>query len=129
MNVIASLVTTFSVLAAMACGPSTAIQAAPAKPSTPTSVQAGPETAQGTVKGILRQVGNAPHIEVVVSGESAAFGKGDYFLIGPKAEELARQPLGPITVQGKLRKMALRFAGTSGKARIRLDVDVSEYKR
>ena len=108
----------------LACGPAVTVQTVPQR-----QPQSSPETAQGTVKGILRQVGNSPHMEVVVSGESAAFGKGDYFLVGPRAGEFALLPLGPITVKGKLRRMVMRLAGTSGKTRTRLDVDVSEYTR
>ena len=103
--------------------------------SAPASVQAAPpgqapsEAVRGTVKGILRQVGNHPHVELVVSGESAAFGKGDYFLAGPRAAELATQPLGPIAIQGKIRRTALRLAGKSGGTRIRLTVEVEGFTR
>lgn len=113
-------------LASLACSP--AIPIAP-PPKAPASAPMVPESAEGTVQGVLRQVGNAPHIELVVSGESAAFGKGDYFIVGSRASELAQQPLGPITVKGKLRRMTLRLAGRSGKTRVRMDVDVSAFTR
>jgi len=113
-------------LASLACSPAITI-AAP--PKAPVSAPMVPETAEGTVQGILRQVGNAPHIQLVVSGESAAFGKGDYFVVGSRAKELDQQPLGPITVKGKLRRMTLHLAGRSGKTRIRMDVDVSAFTR
>lgn len=127
MRAATPLIPLFAALATLACGPSGSVQANPL--SSPQQARTGVETVNGTVKGVLRQVGNAPHIEVVVSGESAAFGKGDYHLIGPRAEELARQPQGPITVKGKLRRIPMRLAGSSGKTRIRMDVDVSEYAR
>ncbi len=111
-------------LATFACSSPATIPAAPKTPAPMT-----PETAEGTVRGVLRQVGNAPHMEIVVSGESAAFGKGDYFVGGELARELARQPLGPITVKGKLRRMTLRLAGKTGKTRVRMDVEVSSFTR
>lgn len=113
-------------LAGLACTPSATV-AVPV--SMPAPAPRGPETAEGTVQGVLRQVGNAPHIELVVSGESAAFGKGDYFVVGSLAKELSQQPLGPILVKGKLRRMTLRLAGRSGKTRTRMDIDVSAFTR
>lgn len=114
----------FSVLGPLACHPKRPVQTAPQKTNTPL-----PEATHGVVKGILRQIGNAPHIEVVVTGESEAFGKGDYRLIGKKASEISALPLGPIAVKGQIRRLDMRLAGNSGRTRKWLDIDASSYIR
>lgn len=88
-----------------------------------------PVEVKGTVKGVLRQVGNAPFVEVVVTGHSKAFGKGDYRLRGALAKEIQELPLGPITVRGTIRKTTLRLAGNSGLARTRFDIEATAFKR
>lgn len=101
----------------------------PAAPGATSASPASSQAVEGTVQGVLRQVGTDPHLEVVVSGTSEAFGKGDYRVTGPLQKEISGLPLGPITVKGKLQEVKMGFAGSSGRSRTWLVVDVVSYTR
>jgi hypothetical protein len=88
-----------------------------------------PVSSPWVLQGILRQVGNYPHVEVVISGKTKEFGKGDYFVVGPMQKEIAGLPLGKISVKGTLMKKEMELAGNSGRRRLRLEVEVTEYAR
>lgn len=83
------------------------------------------EATQVTVYGFIRQIGNEPHIELVLSGTpNGETESHEYYLIGDKAKLDSSFAGQKICVTGLSRKVELRLAGTSGKTRTRYFLEV-----
>ncbi|MCX7024992.1 MAG: hypothetical protein NT080_10270 [Spirochaetes bacterium] len=87
----------------------------------------GPEDrgVRGTVIGYLRQTGNAPHVELLVTGVSDVFeGTIDYRLLGDKAKDLRDFAGKEIKVTGLISRAELTLAGSSGRTRTLYFIEV-----
>lgn len=70
----------------------------------------------GTVTGSLRQVGNEPHIELVITGTSTLFeGVRDYYVVGPDAKKADAFFGATVEIRGRIWEEELRLAGSSGR--------------
>lgn len=73
-----------------------------------------------TLRGTLAQVGNYPHVEWVVRGDTDLdLALREYFLEGYTVDYLSAQPGSLIELIGYAERRELRLAGASGKIRVR----------
>ncbi len=88
-----------------------------------TSEEAGTE---GCVIGVVRQVGNAPHLDLVVTGSHEGdAARRDYYIVGDKARDAERFTGLLVEAYGVIRYDELRLAGASGKTRGRYIVNLA----
>ncbi len=92
----------------------------------------GPENpgTRGTIVGVVRQIGNAPHIELVVTGTSDVFeGTADYHVMGGDYKKLEQFSDGTIKVTGLLSKDEIKLAGSGGRTRVQYFVTIESIEK
>ena len=98
------------------CGACAGNEAKARTAGSPQPAAGTPEGVVGTVTGSLRQVGNEPHVELVITGTSTVFeGVRDYYVVGPDAKKADAFFGSAVEIRGRIWEAELHLAGSSGR--------------